>query len=60
MEKLIVGRVTSYRMKCPKCGESGGSIKELQELLGHSDIKTTMIYTHLAPEHIKNAINRLK
>jgi site-specific recombinase XerD len=47
-------------MKATRFLESGGSIKELQELLGHSDIKTTMIYAHLAPEHIKNAINRLK
>ena len=27
--------------------------------MGHSDIKTTMIYAHLAPDHLKSAIGRL-
>ena len=40
--------------------QSGGSIKELQEILGHASVETTMIYAHLAPDHIRNAINRLK
>ena len=28
--------------------ESGKDIRKIQELLGHSDVKTTMIYTHVA------------
>lgn len=40
--------------------ESGGGLKELQEILGHSDIETTMIYAHLVPEHLQKSINRLK
>lgn len=39
--------------------ESGGGLKELQEILGHSKIETTMIYAHLVPESLQRSINRL-
>lgn len=35
------------------------NLRTIKELLGHSDIKTTMIYAHLAPEHLKGAVERL-
>ncbi len=35
--------------------QSGISLRTLQMLLGHSDIATTQIYTHLAPEDLKKA-----
>jgi len=35
--------------------ESGADIRYIQQLLGHKDIKTTMIYTHIA----NRDINRL-
>lgn len=39
---------------------SGASLKSVQELLGHRDIKTTMIYAHLAPDFLHADIERLK
>jgi integrase len=32
----------------------GGQLQALKELLGHSDIKTTMIYAHLSPAHLRS------
>ena len=37
----------------------GVSLKELQELLGHASLAMTMRYAHLAPEHLRTAVNRL-
>jgi integrase len=35
------------------------SIFEVQKLLGHTNIKTTEIYSHLLPENLMAAVNRL-
>lgn len=37
----------------------GVDLPTVQKLMGHADISTTMIYAHLAPDHLKNAIERL-
>lgn len=39
--------------------ESGTDIRYIQQLLGHSNIKTTMIYTHITPKAAKNIVSPL-
>uniref|UniRef100_UPI0033659FDB tyrosine-type recombinase/integrase n=1 Tax=Candidatus Albibeggiatoa sp. nov. BB20 TaxID=3162723 RepID=UPI0033659FDB len=34
---------------------NGGNILALKEILGHSDIKMTMIYAQYSPEHLEQA-----
>jgi len=37
----------------------GGSLKDVQELLGHKTMAMTLRYAHLSQEHKKKAVNRL-
>ncbi len=39
--------------------ESGTDIRMIQELLGHSNLQTTQIYTHVSRERIRKIINPL-
>lgn len=36
---------------------NGGGILTLQKILGHVDIRTTLRYAHLSPDHLADAIN---
>lgn len=38
----------------------GVSLKELQELLGHSTLAMTLRYAHLAPERLRAAVGRVQ
>jgi len=38
---------------------SGVDLVTVKELAGHSDIKTTIRYAHLAPEHLRKSIGKL-
>lgn len=40
--------------------QAGVSIREVAELLRHSDIRITMRYAHLAPEQVRTAVERLE
>lgn len=39
--------------------ESGTDLRYIQELLGHSSLKTTEIYTHVSRKSIANIVNPL-
>jgi len=39
---------------------AGVDLTTVSKLLGHKDISTTMIYSHLSPDHLRQAVERLR
>lgn len=39
---------------------SGGSLLALSQILGHSDVKVTMMYAHLSSDFLAEQIDKVK
>ena len=39
---------------------AGGNILALQRILGHSDLKMTLVYAHLAPDFLENELDKIR
>lgn len=38
---------------------NGGRLEDVQQILGHANIRTTMIYLHFTNDHLKNSYNQI-
>jgi len=38
----------------------GVDLATIKKLMGHSDIETTMIYSHLTEKHVDDAVEKLR
>ena len=61
-ENLIDSKIHFHDLRhsfASNLAQKGVSLYIIKELLGHTDIKTTMIYSHLKPENLRSAVELL-
>lgn len=56
----IRGLIPAIFLEAIESSVGGVDLPTVKKLMGHSDIETTMIYSHLADEHVDKAVERLK
>jgi len=57
----ITLRVTPYTLRhgcATHLLQNGADVRHVQKLLGHASLKTTAIYTHVAPEDLRDAVEK--
>lgn len=58
----LYGKVTPHTLRhafATHCLQDGGNIRDIQDVLGHKSVETTMTYTHAATDRIKSPLERM-